>query len=129
MHTILDSSGIIGIELAKILPNHTDKIRLVSRNPKIVNGKDELFPCYLTNLDQVKEALKGSDVAYLTVGLDYNLKVWEELWPEIMTNVIEGCKYNDCKLVFFDNVYMYDENQLPGFSCPLPFSWFHFFYN
>ncbi|MDA0194623.1 MAG: NAD-dependent epimerase/dehydratase family protein [Bacteroidetes bacterium] len=112
MQTILGSSGIIGVELAKSLPNHTDKIRLVSRNPKIVNGTDEIFPCDLTNIDQVKKALEGSDVAYLTVGLDYNLKVWEEFWPKIMANAIEGCKFNDCKLVFFDNVYMYDEDQL-----------------
>jgi len=112
MQTILGSGGIIGQELAKSLPQFTDKIRLVSRNPKIVNGTDNLFPCDLTDLSQVKESLKGSEIAYLTVGLDYSLKVWEELWPKIMANAIEACKYNDCKLVFFDNVYMYDKDQL-----------------
>ena len=34
MQTILGSTGVIGNELAKALPQYTNKIRLVSRNPK-----------------------------------------------------------------------------------------------
>ena len=60
MQTILGSGGIIGVELAKNLPKHTDKIRLVSRKPKKVHHSNELFPCDLTNLEQVKNAVKGS---------------------------------------------------------------------
>ena len=44
---------------------------------------------------------------YLLVGLKYNLKSWQELWPRIMANVIEACKGAEAKLIFFDNVYMY----------------------
>ncbi len=29
-----------------------------------------------------------------------------------MSNVIEACKQHKCKLVFFDNVYMYDPEQI-----------------
>lgn len=45
MQTILCSGGAIGTELAKYLPNYTNQIRLVSRNPKKVNPTDELFSC------------------------------------------------------------------------------------
>lgn len=44
MQTILGANGTIGSVLAKELMNYTDRIRLVSRNPRKVNESDELFP-------------------------------------------------------------------------------------
>jgi nucleoside-diphosphate-sugar epimerase len=107
MQTILGSGGTIAIHLAKTLPEYTDQVRLVSRNPKAVIGKEELFPADLTSAEQVAKAIKGSEIVYLTIGLQYNLKVWQEQWPKLMQNVINACKENGTKLVFFDNVYMY----------------------
>ena len=43
MQTILGAGGVIGKELAKSLPEFTDKVRLVGRNPKKVNLTDGLF--------------------------------------------------------------------------------------
>jgi nucleoside-diphosphate-sugar epimerase len=57
--------------------------------------------------EQVLKAVKGSEVVYLTAGLQYDSKVWQEKWPVVMQNVITACKENNAKLVFFDNVYMY----------------------
>ncbi len=107
MQTILGSGGAIGNELAKILPKYTDKIRLVSRNPKAVNSTDELFKADITDAAQVENAVRNSEVVYLTAGLQYNIKVWQETWSKIMTNTINACEKNNCKLVFFDNVYSY----------------------
>lgn len=112
MQTILGSSGIIGIELAKELPKYTDKIRLVARNPKKVNESDELVKADLMDYMQLKDAISMSEVVYVTIGFEYSTKVWQESWPKFMKNVIEICKEEGCKLVFFDNVYMYDENYL-----------------
>ena len=107
MQTILGSSGVIGTELAKSLTQYTDKIRLVSRNPKRVNPTDQLVIADLTNHQQVLNAVEGSEVVYLTVGLEYKIGVWQTQWPIIMQNVIEACKTHKAKLVFFDNVYAY----------------------
>lgn len=112
MQTILGSSGIIGIELAKELPKYTDKVRLVARNPKKVNESDELVKADLLDYEQLKNAISKSEVVYVTIGFEYSTKVWQETWPKFMKNVIEICKDEGCKLVFFDNVYMYDENYL-----------------
>ncbi|MEQ8925571.1 MAG: NAD-dependent epimerase/dehydratase family protein [Fulvivirga sp.] len=112
MQTILGAGGSIGIELAKVLPDYTDKIRLVSRNPTKVNETDELFAGSLLNKDEVLNAVEGSDVVYLTAGLKYRINIWKAQWPVIMQNVIEACKTHKSKLVFFDNVYMYDRNEL-----------------
>ena len=112
MQTILGAGGPIGTELAKALSTHTDRIRLVSRNPERVNPNDELHSADLLHPEKVAEALKGASIAYLTAGLPYRLPVWEEQWPKLMRNVVDACKTENCKLVFFDNIYMYDENQL-----------------
>lgn len=107
MQTILGAGGVIARELAKNLPQYTNRIRLVSRNPQKVNPNDELFPADLTDAGQTLAAVAGSDVVYLTVGLPYQLKVWETAWPKVMQNVIAACEAHGAKLVFFDNVYPY----------------------
>jgi len=107
MQTILGSSGIIGRELAKSLPQYTNKIRLVSRNPKKVNDGDELLSANLINTEEVFKAVEGSEVVYLTAGLQYDINIWRKDWPQLIKNVLEACKKNKSKFVFFDNVYSY----------------------
>ena len=105
MQTILGAGGSISIELAKSLKNFTEEIRLVGRNPQKVNETDQLLKADLTDREQVFKAVDGSDIVYLTVGLEYSIKMWEKLWPPLMQNVIEACILYKAKLVFFDNVY------------------------
>lgn len=116
MQTILGSGGAIGIPLVKELKKHTGKIRLVSRNPKKVNETDELCPIDLNNISQIDKAIAGSDVVYVTIGFEYKLSVWEKKWPPFLKAVIDACKAHKAKLVFFDNVYMYDKSAIPGMT-------------
>src|SRR6218665_674038 len=106
MQTILGANGAIGTELAKVLKNYTNEIRLVSRNPKKVNDIDTLLSADLTNREDVFNAIEGSEIVYLTIGFEYKLSVWQKYWPALMQNVIDACIENNSKLVFFDNVYM-----------------------
>jgi len=112
MQTILGSGGAIGIKLAKELKNYTGKVRLVARNPEKVNDDDDIFPANLLDKKLINDAIAGSDVVYLTAGLEYNIKVWQRDWPVIMQNVIDGCIVHNAKLVFFDNVYMYGPEEI-----------------
>ena len=105
--TILGSTGVIGTEIARSLPQYTEHIRLVSRNPRKVNSDDEIMPADLLDEEQTLKAVEGSEVVYLCPGLEYNSKVWREQWPRIMQNTINACKKAGSRLVFFDNVYMY----------------------
>jgi nucleoside-diphosphate-sugar epimerase len=113
MQTILGANGTIGSLLARELVPFTDKIRLVSRNPKRINESDELFPADLTEPGMVDKAVAGSEVVYLVVGFDYKLGVWEEYWPKIMKATIDACIKHKARLVFFDNVYSYDIKAIP----------------
>jgi nucleoside-diphosphate-sugar epimerase len=112
MQTILGAGGTIATDLARDLTAYTRNIRLVSRNPRKINDTDQLFPADLTRREDVFRAVEGSEVVYLTVGFEYDTKVWRERWPPLMAHVIAACKRYGAKLVFFDNVYMYDRNAL-----------------
>lgn len=120
MQTIIGAGGAIGVELAKALTPYTDQIRLVSRNPIRVNPADELFLADVTQKEEVRQAVKGSSVVYLTVGFAYSAKVWQEVWPRTIRNAIDACKEHGAKLVFFDNIYMYDPNFLDGMNEDTP---------
>lgn len=116
MQTILGSGGAIGNSLARELPRYTDQVKLVSRNPKTVTGKELLQSADLLNAEDTRKAIDGSEVVYLTAGLPYKAKIWAAQWPVVMKNVIDGCKATGAKLVFFDNIYMYDGNNLSNIT-------------
>lgn len=79
----------------------------MSRNPKALEPSDETLAADVLDPGAVSDAVAGSDVAYLVVGLPYSAAVWEEQWPMVMRNVIDACKEHGTRLVFFDNVYAY----------------------
>lgn len=107
MITILGAGGAIGNELVKLLVASNQPFRLVGRNPRATPGATETVAADLTDKDQTVRAVAGSNVVYLLVGLKYDHKVWQEMWPRVMSNAVEACKRAGAKLVFFDNVYMY----------------------
>lgn len=121
LQTILGAGGAIGSGLAAELVNYTRSIRLVSRNPVKVNQSDELIPADLTDAGAVDAAVEGSEIVYLTAGLKYRTRIWESSWPVIMRNVLDACIKHGSRLVFFDNVYMYDPDHLNAMteSCPV----------
>lgn len=116
MQTILGANGTIGRILAKELSKYTDKVRLVSRNPRRINETDVLHPIDLLKAGAVDTAVEGSDVVYLTVGLEYKLKAWEHQWPLLMRDTIDACIKHNSKLVFFDNIYMYGKDAVPNMT-------------
>ncbi len=114
MQVILGAGGVIGNELAVVLPAYADEIRLVSRTPTKVIESNETFAADLVDSGQMHAAVEGAEVAYLVAGLPYRTSEWQAKWPVIMQNAIEACKAHGTKLVFFDNIYMYDCDRLDG---------------
>lgn len=111
---MLGANGQIADELTRELHrNFTEDIRLVSRNPRRIHDSDQLVKADLMDADATDAAVQGSEIAYLTVGLPMNSQLWEERFPIMMTNVIAACQKHDCKLVFFDNTYMYPRTPAP----------------
>ena len=111
MQTILGANGQIGEELARALKrNFTSDLRIVSRNAKKVNDTDTIFSADLSIKEKAVEAVKDSEIAYFTLGLPISSALWEQQFPLITRNVIDACKTNGTKLVFFDNTYMYPQD-------------------
>jgi nucleoside-diphosphate-sugar epimerase len=105
-HILLGANGTIGTALIPILQKNGESMRLVSRQPMQVPGA-ETFVADVLNRDKLFEAVRGADIVYLLIGIQYDAKIWERDWPVIMRNVIDACKATGAKLVFFDNAYMY----------------------
>ncbi|KAF2080695.1 NAD-dependent epimerase/dehydratase family protein [Flavobacterium sharifuzzamanii] len=111
MQTILGANGQIGEELARELKrNYTSDIRIVSRKAQKINDTDTVFSADLAIKEKAIEAVKGSEIAYFTLGLPMDSDLWEKQFLLILRNVIEACKINKTKLVFFDNTYMYPQD-------------------
>jgi nucleoside-diphosphate-sugar epimerase len=105
-HTILGAGGSIGNALAYELLKSKESVRLVSRSNYSITGA-ESFKADISSYEETLNSVKGSDIVYLLAGIPYDRKIWTELWPKIMKNVIDACKNVGAKLIFFDNVYMY----------------------
>ncbi len=105
MHTILGINGATGPGLAAELRKRNIQVRGVSRKP--FPGDWEHRQADVTNMAEVMDAVDGSEVVYLLVGLEYNIDIWRRDWPVIMENCIEACRATGAKLVFLDNVYSY----------------------
>lgn len=112
IHTVLGTGGAIADALTTELIARQLPIRLVSRHPKPLLGMTSLS-ADLTDAAQTLEAVTGSAVVYLCVGLKYDYRLWRREWPRIIDNVIEACKRTQAKLIFFDNVYMYGRTDGP----------------
>ncbi len=111
MHTILGSGGPVAQALVPELLKRDYAVRLVSRHPEPVAASATLA-ADLTDPEATDRAVQGSNVCYLTVGLPYRAAAWERDWPRIMENVIAACRRHGARLVFFDNMYMYDPERL-----------------
>ena len=105
--TILGAGGTIANNLTTELLKRSEDVRLVSRSAKPFEGVTDLVAADLLNAQAVSDAVKGSDIVYLTAGLTYKTKIWQEEWPVLMQNTIDACKRHNAKLIFFDNVYAY----------------------
>ncbi len=90
IQTILGSGGSIGVPLARELKKYTDQIRLVSRNPQKVNEAEELFQADVSDLRQVERAVAGSEIVYVTIAFEFNLKVRKKIWPPFIQEVIKS---------------------------------------
>ncbi len=106
IHTVLGAGGVIADTLTRELITRGISVRLVSRHPAPRQGATVLA-ADLTDPGQTLQAITGSAVVYLCVGLPYDFRIWRQQWPKIINNTIEACKATQAKLIFFDNVYMY----------------------
>jgi nucleoside-diphosphate-sugar epimerase len=113
LHTILGAGGVIADTLAPELISRQIPVRLVSRQPKAPLQGATTLAADLTDASQALQAITGSSIVYLCIGLPYNYSIWRQQWPRIMDNTIAACQKTNARLIFFDNVYMYGKTDGP----------------
>lgn len=112
MQTILGANGQIAMELAReIQRKYTHDVRLVSRNPRKVNGTDSLVSANLLDARQTLDAVKGSSIVYFTAGLPPDTQLWEAQFPTMLKNALDACRAQGASFAYFDNTYMYPQDE------------------
>ncbi|RXZ67244.1 NAD-dependent epimerase/dehydratase family protein [Agromyces albus] len=111
-HAVLGGNGVIGRETISALLARGHSVSSVGRSASVSAGATSVV-ADLLDAASVMKAVKGAEVAYLTVGLLYSTKVWRRDWPVIMQNTIDACLAHGTRLVYFDNVYAYGRTDAP----------------
>jgi nucleoside-diphosphate-sugar epimerase len=105
-HIVLGGGGAIANALVPELLKRDGRVVLVSRHGTNLPGTASAV-ADVTSYDAVARVVPEGSAVYLLVGLPYDLRVWREQWPRIMSTAIRVCSEKRALLVFFDNVYMY----------------------
>lgn len=109
MHVVL-GSGVTGREVVAALRRRGLPVTCVTRSgtaPRNTAARHVVAD--LRDPAAAHTALADAEVAYLTVGLPYRSRVWEQQWPTLLRNVMRACVDRGTRLVFLDNVYAYGE--------------------
>ena len=105
-HVVVGAGGAIANALVPELLSRNERVVLVSRHGTKVPGTSAAVADVL-DPRALEQAIPEGSVVYLLVGLPYDVRIWREQWPRIMSNAIRACIERRALLVFFDNVYMY----------------------
>lgn len=105
LHTVLGASGAVGSAVLQELQQRGLPVRAVTNSSQIEGLENK--QANLLNEAETQAALEGSSHIYLCVGLPYKTEVWKRDWESLMKNVIAACVQHQAKLIFLDNIYMY----------------------
>lgn len=103
-HIIIGANGPIGNAINMALKNKGKNVIATGRT---IKNQPNYVVLDALKKDEVLIATKNASHIYVTIGLEYNYKVWQRDWPIIIKNVINAAKENNSKLIFFDNYYIY----------------------
>ena len=103
---VLFGGGQVGQPLARILLGRGKRVRIVKRSAGGLPDGAKLVPGDASNLNFCVEAARGASTVYHCMNPPYYARVWAELLPRYMENLIAAAGRNGARLVVLDNVYM-----------------------
>ncbi len=101
-HAVLGADGAIGRATVAAITAKGLEARALTRS-----DADAMDP------DALIKVLDGADVVYGCVGLPYNADLWVKGFPAISQALVTACEKVGCRIVYFDNVYLYGPAPLP----------------
>ena len=98
--------GAAGRAITRTLLARGDAVRVAQRSrPSDLPSGAGFVACDITDPKAVRHAAEGAAQVVLAVGYPYDRKVWREVWPKTMTNLVEACAVTGARMVFVDNLY------------------------
>lgn len=73
----------------------------------------QFITCDVLDLVSLNEATKSASQIVVALGFKYDGKVWRDVWPRAMANIIAACSQTGQRIVFVDNLYMYGPQTTP----------------
>jgi nucleoside-diphosphate-sugar epimerase len=105
LHVVF-GGGQVGRPLAQILLGRGKRVRIVKRSAGGLPEGVELAQGDAADLNFCVEAARGASTVYHCMNPPYYARVWAELVPRYMENLITAAGRGGARLVALDNVYM-----------------------
>ena len=109
---VLGATGGTGNALVRTLHDRGHRVRAVSRkgDADVPDGVERAAGD-VTNLDDLKRVLQGATIVYHCAQPPYT--AWEREFPSMNRTILAAAEHAEAKLVFADNLYMYDPSLGP----------------
>lgn len=109
-HVVLGATGGTGSALVEALAQRGHRVRAVSRRGDAAAPAGvQRIAADITHADDLRGALDGATVVYHCAQPDY--VKWEAEFPTMNRVILEATIRSRAKLVFADNLYMYDASR------------------
>jgi nucleoside-diphosphate-sugar epimerase len=109
LHVVLGGSGGAGSAVVRALKSQGKVVRAISRTqPAHIPSGVGWRTADVTDQGSLLNALVGADVVYHCAQPEY--AQWSSKFPSMNTNILTAVESVKAKLVFADNLYMYDSS-------------------
>src|SRR5262245_19348735 len=104
--SVIFGAGQVGSPLARILVERGHEVRVVKRSPGGIPSGAQPVLGDAADLTFCIEAAAGATTVYHCMNPPYSAKVWADLVPRYMGNLIEASARAGARLVVLNNVYL-----------------------
>lgn len=105
--TVVLGFGAVGRAVTHALLARGNTVCVAQRKrPDELPPKAAFKTCDVLDAQSVRAAIEGASQVVLAVGFAYDSKLWREVWPKTITNVVEAGAATGARIVFLDNLYM-----------------------
>lgn len=106
--------GAAGRAITQELLARGDAVRVAQRRrPADLPPRAGFVECDILDPEAVLRAVEGASQVVLAVGFPYDRRVWREVWPKTITNLVEACAATGARMVFVDNLYQLGPQREP----------------
>lgn len=110
LHVVLGGSGGAGSAVVRALRAQGKEVRAISRHqPAQILGGVNWRVADVTDSESLRNALEGANVVYHCAQPEY--AQWSSKFPSMNSNILHAVEAVKAKLVFADNLYMYDSSR------------------